>query len=60
MDVVWPKLVVEETNLLVHMVALRKALGSQAIATIPGWGYRFALPVETLSGGYAESAPPPS
>jgi DNA-binding winged helix-turn-helix (wHTH) protein len=27
MDLVWPKLVVEEGNLLVHMVALRKLLG---------------------------------
>ena len=36
MDLVWPKLVVEEGNLLVHMVALRKLLGPRAIATIPG------------------------
>ena len=46
MDLVWPRLVVEEGNLLVHMVALRKLLGAQAIATIPGRGYRFALPVD--------------
>jgi DNA-binding winged helix-turn-helix (wHTH) protein len=38
MDTVWPKLVVEENNLLVHMVALRKLLGPRAIATIPGRG----------------------
>ena len=48
MDLVWPKLVVEEGNLLVHMVALRKLLGPHAIATIPGRGYRFALPVEAV------------
>ena len=41
MDLVWPKLVVEEGNLLVHMVALRKLLGPRAITTIPGRGYRF-------------------
>ncbi len=60
MDLVWPKLVVEETNLLVHMVALRKLLGPRAIATIPGRGYRFALPVDAVkSGSLDESAPPP-
>ena len=51
MDLVWPKLVVEEDNLLVHMVALRKLLGPQAIATIPGRGYRFAMPVDAVIGG---------
>ena len=48
MDLVWPKLVVEENNLLVHMVALRKVLGPRAIVTIPGRGYRFAIPVDTV------------
>ena len=47
-DVVWPNLVVEEGNLLVHMVALRKVLGARAIATIPGRGYRFAMPIEAV------------
>src|SRR6185369_10559060 len=50
MDVVWPKLVVEENNLLVHMVALRKLLGPQAITTIPGRGYRFSLAVDAVNG----------
>ena len=45
MDLVWPKLVVEENNLQVHIVALRKVLGHPAIATVPGRGYRFTLPV---------------
>jgi len=59
MDLVWPKLVVEEGNLLVHMVALRKLLGPRAIATIPGRGYRFVMPVdEVASTGSAEPAPP--
>jgi predicted ATPase len=49
--------VVEEGNLLVHMVALRKLLGPRAIATIPGRGYRFVMPVEAM-GGSAASAPP--
>ena len=61
MDLVWPKLVVEEGNLLVHMVALRKLLGPRAIATIPGRGYRFVMPVDGIeSGGVAESALPPA
>jgi predicted ATPase/DNA-binding winged helix-turn-helix (wHTH) protein len=60
MDLVWPKLVVEENNLLVHMVALRKLLGAQAIATIPGRGYRFTLPVDAANRELAESALPSS
>jgi len=43
LDIVWPGLVVEENNLQVHVSALRKLLGPQAIATIPGRGYRFTL-----------------
>jgi predicted ATPase/class 3 adenylate cyclase len=42
---VWPGVVVEEGNLTVHVSALRKLLGAQAIVTIPGRGYRFAMPV---------------
>jgi len=42
---VWPGLVVEENNLHVHVSRLRKLLGAQAIATVPGRGYRFALSV---------------
>jgi predicted ATPase/DNA-binding winged helix-turn-helix (wHTH) protein len=58
MDLVWPKLVVEEGNLLVHMVALRKLLGPRAIATIPGRGYRFVMPLDAVdSSGSAEAAP---
>ena len=56
MDLVWPKLVVEENNLQVQVLALRKLLGHGAIATIPGRGYRFTLPVE----GAAQALPPDS
>lgn len=49
MDLVWPRLVVEENNLQVQVVALRKLLGHAAIATVPGRGYRFTLPV-TVEG----------
>ena len=41
-DKVWPGVVVEEGNLATQISALRKVLGSEVIATIPGRGYRFA------------------
>jgi DNA-binding winged helix-turn-helix (wHTH) protein len=43
LELVWPGLIVEENNLQVHISALRKLLGTQAIATIPGRGYQFTL-----------------
>lgn len=43
MAVVWPGLVVEENNLQVHVMTLRKLLGPDAIVTASGRGYRFAL-----------------
>jgi len=43
LDRVWSNLVVEENNLQVQVSALRKILGPEAIATIPGHGYRFTL-----------------
>ena len=48
---VWPKLVVEENNLQVQVSALRKILGQDAIATVPGRGYRFALQLEGHASG---------
>jgi predicted ATPase/DNA-binding winged helix-turn-helix (wHTH) protein len=41
-DRVWPGLAVEENNLHVQMVALRRALGNQQnlVQTVPGRGYR--------------------
>ena len=53
LDVVWPDLVVEENNLQVQISTLRKVLGSNAIATIPGRGYRLTLPVENDDTGAA-------
>ena len=40
-DLVWPGLIVEENNLQVHISTLRKLLGPELIATVPGRGYRF-------------------
>jgi len=57
LDLVWPGVVVEENNLQVHVSTLRKVLGRDAIATIPGRGYRFTLRIEEFSGGSAAPAP---
>jgi predicted ATPase/DNA-binding winged helix-turn-helix (wHTH) protein len=52
LDAVWPGLVVEENNLQVQISTLRKLLGPQSIATVPGRGYRFT--------GSADGAPAPA
>jgi predicted ATPase/DNA-binding winged helix-turn-helix (wHTH) protein len=44
-DRVWPGRVVEDQNLKVQVTALRKLLGPDAIGTVPGRGYRLALPL---------------
>ncbi len=59
---VWPGLVVEENNLSVQVSALRKLLGREAIATVAGRGYRFALPVRAVpaaDGAVSAAAPLP-
>src|SRR5262245_58696215 len=52
-ELVWPGLVVQDNNLAAQMSALRKVLGDDVIATIPGRGYRFVARIEA-----APSAPP--
>jgi len=47
MDLVWPGLVVQENNLAAQISALRKVLGGEVIATIPGRGYRFIARIES-------------
>ena len=54
---VWPNLVIEENNLQVQVSALRKILGPEIIATIPGRGYRF---IGALKLAESETVPPPS
>ena len=44
----WRGLVVEENNLHVQVSTLRKIVGSQAIETVAGHGYRFTLAVEPV------------
>ena len=51
LNIVWPGLVVEENNLQVHVSALRKLLGPQTIATIPGRGYRFTAAILPMASG---------
>jgi len=63
LQTVWPGVVVEESNLTVHVAALRKLLGAQAIATIAGRGYRFVAPAGAVAGApvlAARSAPEPA
>ena len=56
MDRVWPGLVVEENNLATQVSTLRKLLGGDVIATVPGRGYRFVAPVQAE----APTAAPPA
>ena len=46
LEVVWPHPVVEENNLQMQISALRKLLGPDVIATIPGRGYKFTAVLE--------------
>ncbi|HEX4781562.1 MAG TPA: tetratricopeptide repeat protein [Usitatibacter sp.] len=55
-DLAWPGLVVEENNLHVQVSTLRKVLGAQSVATIPGRGFRFVPVVEVID---APSCPLP-
>jgi non-specific serine/threonine protein kinase len=58
---VWPGVVVEENNLQVQVSTLRKILGSEAVSTLPGRGYRFTLVPDgdgaAMSGAAAPAAP---
>lgn len=59
LEAVWPGLVVEENNLSVQVSALRKILGTEAIATVPGRGFRFAAEVSTHTSLPGPAAPAP-
>ena len=56
-EVVWPGLVVEDNNLQVQISALRKVLGAQAIATVPGRGYQFTVAPPAAAAGAAPRRP---
>lgn len=58
----WPSTAVDDSNLKVNMVALRRAIddgpgGAKYIATVTGRGYRFVAPVQaTEAAGEAHSS----
>jgi len=56
---VWPKVIVEENTLQAHMSALRKILGSDAIATISRRGYRFTPEVTPVGATATTPTPNP-
>jgi predicted ATPase/DNA-binding winged helix-turn-helix (wHTH) protein len=56
LELVWPQVVVEENNIEVQISALRKLLGQQAIATVPGRGYRFTLLPDEADSSPQQSA----
>jgi len=45
LDLAWPDAVVGENSLEVQVSTLRRALGAEALVTVPRRGYRFGLPV---------------
>ncbi len=55
MELVWPRVIVEEANLQVQVSTLRRLLGAQAIATVPGRGYRFTAAAADDAGSAAVS-----
>ncbi|MBI3347158.1 MAG: winged helix-turn-helix domain-containing protein, partial [Burkholderiales bacterium] len=55
---VWPGRVIEENNLHVHMAALRKLLGPDAIRTVRGRGYQLTRPVAAVPSGSATGPAP--
>jgi predicted ATPase/DNA-binding winged helix-turn-helix (wHTH) protein len=55
LELVWPRVVVEENNLQVHISSLRKLLGARAIATVPGRGYRFVAPLSDDASNAGEA-----
>jgi predicted ATPase/DNA-binding winged helix-turn-helix (wHTH) protein len=57
LDRVWPGRVVVENNIQVQVSVLRKLLGTNAIATVPGRGYRFLPPADEGGTGSAAHAP---
>ncbi|RZT98087.1 ATP-binding protein [Rivibacter subsaxonicus] len=51
LDLVWPGVVVEEHNIAAQISSLRKVLGPDVIATVPGRGYRFTATLEVSTNG---------
>ena len=59
LDLVWPGVVVEEHNITAQISSLRKLLGPQVIATVPGRGYQFTASPDVSASPDAGSVEPP-
>jgi predicted ATPase/DNA-binding winged helix-turn-helix (wHTH) protein len=58
LDLVWPGVVVEEHNITAQISSLRKLLGANVIATVPGRGYKFTATLDKhANDGPATAAP---
>ena len=63
---VWPDVIVEENNVATQIVVLRKVVGGELIATVPGRGYRFLGPLPAgrvdaaQEAACADAAPAPA
>ncbi len=53
---VWPGRVIEDNNLHVHMAALRRVLGNDAIRTVRGQGYQLTQAIRLPESALAPSA----
>lgn len=65
MDAVWPGVSVEEKNLTMQISALRRVLdqgrsSGSCIQTVPGRGYRLAVPAERLLTAEPPASPAPA
>ncbi len=58
LKLVWRGLVVEDNNIQVQVSALRRVVGANAVATVPGYGYRFVLPVVESVLGLSRTVSP--
>ena len=58
LDKIWPDTAVDPNNISVHISTLRKLLGPDAIATVPGRGYRFCLAMDSEAEPASVAAPP--
>ncbi|MBQ0961469.1 tetratricopeptide repeat protein [Ideonella sp. 4Y11] len=56
---VWPRRVVADNNLRVQLTLLRRLLGREAVAYLPGLGYRLTVPIEWPAAADDEPTPAP-
>ncbi|RZL94418.1 MAG: hypothetical protein EOP82_05025 [Variovorax sp.] len=56
LELCWPGLVVEETSVQVQVSHLRRLLGPEVVAIVPGRGYRFAVTLDAAAVSDAHPA----